>query len=378
MFASIPALQRSSQTYLTEAMGRVSRSFALVVPWIEEPLQTYTATSYLICRTLDNIEDCGQPLAWQKVRFAEFGHLLGDPKLAPEMLSRWEAQPWPGLTSNEATLMTLVGGLPLWEIYAAFPDHIRSLMQRWILLMAQGMEEALDPAQSTLLVQHEGIRLLASVAAYNQYCYAVAGTVGGLGTELVIDHYGVSGAAAERLLAGSEACGRALQKTNIIKDFVEDLDRKVCYLPDEWLRVINHTPLALSGAPMQWSYTVLQDVLSELRMAADYVLAVPTQAKGYRIACLLCLLPAYQTLIKAAQRHSQLFTHDHQIKIARETMLRCVHEAISMATDDDAVLRRIQRLEQAVQQAFDRLPVYSINHSNSTASSTRLPSGIVA
>jgi phytoene/squalene synthetase len=56
------------------------------------------------------------------------------------------------------------------------------------------------------------------------------------------------------LLTGSKACGRTLQKTNIIKDFVEDLARQVCYLPDAWLRSIDYTPLALAGAPAHWSY----------------------------------------------------------------------------------------------------------------------------
>ena len=43
------------RTYLTIAMGRVSRSFALVVPWLEDPLQNYVTTAYLLCRQLDNI-----------------------------------------------------------------------------------------------------------------------------------------------------------------------------------------------------------------------------------------------------------------------------------------------------------------------------------
>lgn len=364
MLARTFTLQPSQRMYLTKAMQRVSRSFALVAPWLEQPLQAYVASSYLICRTLDNIEDCGQPLAWQKIRFAEFAQLLADPTLAPELLAQWEGEQWPDLTDGETTLMTLAGGLPLWQIYIAFPDHIRSLIERWILLMARGMEEALDPAQTRLTVQRGKVRLLTTLDAYNDYCYSVAGTVGGLGTELVIDHYRLSEAVAERLLDGSEACGRALQKTNIIKDFVEDLGRNVCYLPDEWLREIDHTPLALVGAPASWSHGVLGDVLAELRAAADYVLAVPTQATSYRIACLLCLLPAYQTIVKAAQHHTQLFTRNHQIKIARETMMRCVHEAISLAIDDGAVLQRSQHLEQAAHRAFDQMPTHAIQQTN--------------
>jgi len=340
-------------------MNRVSRSFALVIPWLEEPLQEQIGAAYLLCRTLDNIEDCGQPLAWQKKRFAEFIELLAEPEQAPAILHQWGNYSWPGLSSDEAALMSLDEGLPLWLIYATFPEHVREICLHWISLMAAGMESILDPAQSTSMLWRNDIRLPATVGDYNQYCYHVAGTVGGLGTELVIAHYGLAGGVTERLLHGSKACGRALQKTNIVKDFVEDLDRSVCYLPDEWLRQIDYMPLTLAGAPAEWSYAVMQDVLDELHDATEYVRSIPRQAMGYRIACLVCLLPAYQTMVSAAQRQARLFTREHQIKITREMMAQCLHEAVSLAPDNDSIAERCGRLEQAITTQFWREPVKS-------------------
>jgi hypothetical protein len=66
MLFDVYTLKPMQRRYLTITMDRVSRSFALVVPWLEDPLQDYMATAYLLCRALDNIEDCGQPLAWQR------------------------------------------------------------------------------------------------------------------------------------------------------------------------------------------------------------------------------------------------------------------------------------------------------------------------
>jgi phytoene/squalene synthetase len=57
-------LTQSQQQYLDTRMHEVSRSFALVVPLLEEPLNHYIAAAYLICRVVDNIEDCEQPFAW--------------------------------------------------------------------------------------------------------------------------------------------------------------------------------------------------------------------------------------------------------------------------------------------------------------------------
>ena len=107
-------LKPLQRTYLTTTMGRVSRSFALVVPWLEDPLQDYIATAYLLCRVLDNIEDCSEPLSWQTERFAEFAGLLSEPGMAPTRLGQWDAVPWPGLSADERALMTIDGGLPLW------------------------------------------------------------------------------------------------------------------------------------------------------------------------------------------------------------------------------------------------------------------------
>lgn len=352
MTFDIYTLMPLQRTYLTIAMGRVSRSFALVVPWLEDPLQNYVTTAYLLCRQLDNIEDCSQPLSWQQERFTEFAQLLAEPTAAAAQLAEWEALQWPGISEDERSLMTVEGGLPLWMIYATFPPRVRSILRNWISLMADGMESALDPTQSQRVVVHGNVRVLATPDAYNDYCYSVAGTVGGMGTELVIDHYGLSGDVAKNLLAGSEACGRALQKTNVLKDFADDLARGICYLPNEWLSTIGHTPLHLAGAPNDWIQDLIGDILDELRGATSYVLDVPQRATGYRIASLMCLLPAYETVLSAAQRRTDLFTGEHQIKIERATMMRCIHDAVSMAADDDAIYRTSQGLEQAARAAL--------------------------
>jgi len=352
MLFDVYTLKPMQRRYLTITMDRVSRSFALVVPWLEDPLQDYMATAYLLCRALDNIEDCGQPLAWQQQRFAEFIRLLAEPESAPALLAEWEAASWPGLSPDERALMTLEGGLPLWLIYASFPVRTRSILRNWISLMAAGMEAVCDPALSASVTLHRDVRVLTTVEAYNEYCYSVAGTVGGMGTELVIDHYGLTCAEATSLLAGSQACGRALQKTNVLKDFAEDLERQICYLPDEWLRNVDHTPLELAGAPVGWIQDLLDDTLTELRSATTYVLDVPHRAKGYRIASLMCLLPAYETILCAARRRAELFTAGHQIKIDRSTMVRCIHDAASLAVDDDAIRRLSQDFERSIRDTL--------------------------
>ncbi len=121
---------KGQSSYLADRMNEVSRSFALVVASLEEPLHTYMATAYLLCRVADNIEDCGQPSTWRQHRFAQFQRLLEDPAAAATTLAAWECLEWPGLTAPEMRMMGIKGGFPLWEIYAAIDDHSRRSIRK--------------------------------------------------------------------------------------------------------------------------------------------------------------------------------------------------------------------------------------------------------
>ena len=66
------------------------------------------------------------------------------------------------------------------------------------------------------------------------------------------------------------------------------------------------------------------------------------------MASLLCLFPAYQTILLAAQFQDKLFTRDHYIKISRRTMSECVHDAQIMLADNDGILHYSKQIEQAV------------------------------
>lgn len=346
-------LTQTQKEYLSALMNKVSRSFAVVVACLEEPLRDYMATAYLICRVADNIEDCEQPVAWKQARFAEFSQLLEEPTLAPDILSGWDREKWSGLTCDEQKQMGLESGLSLWQIYALIPDDARSSIHRWTSAMAEGMKHLEDPQHAPSWVTRNGVQVLSGEEDYDRYCYFVAGTVGHMATELVISYYGLTDGVADNLLSTCEACGRGLQKTNIVKDFAKDLARGVCYLPDAWMSEVERSPLSLAGAPVDWKRKVLNNVMDELEESVDYVLTLPYRAVGYRIASLLCLLPAYQMILLAAQRQEGLFSPDHHVKISRATMSQCLLDAQSMLADNDAILRYSREIKSAVATLFD-------------------------
>ena len=91
-------LAEEQSIYLDQWMNGVSRSFAVVVSFLEEPLKTYVSIAYLICRIVDNIEDSHKPFAWKKERFAEFSRLMENPYQAVQVQLIWKKIDWPGLT----------------------------------------------------------------------------------------------------------------------------------------------------------------------------------------------------------------------------------------------------------------------------------------
>jgi farnesyl-diphosphate farnesyltransferase len=344
----------AQQSYLNARLQEVSRSFALVVPCLDPPLRHYLATAYLVCRVVDNIEDAGQAAPWKRARFAEFARLLRQPDQAGEILAAWQREQWPALTPAEQAMMGPAQGGPLWQIYAELPPPTQDSIRRWAGIMADGMLQASEAARPPELAGRPDLHVLESEADYNRYCYFVAGTVGHMVTELVIERYDFPPTLAGYLRDRAEACGRALQKTNIVKDFAEDLRRGDCFLPATWLRQAEWTPLQLQGAEAAWKLMVLEDVLGELHTATDYIVALPYSAPDYRRAALLCLLPAYQTMLCAAQSQAYLFTPAHHAKISRTTMAQCLADAQAMVGDNKALASYRRRLEDKIHDQFGR------------------------
>ena len=324
--------------YLDTWMNKVSRTFAVVVPAVEPPLQYYLAIAYLICRVVDNIEDCSQPHAWKIQRFSELELLLDEPQQASEILHTWENEAWPGLSDDEEKIMGFADGSPLWEIYSTIPSESRAIIQRWAKTMASGMSQLDDPQVQPHFITISDKQVLQDKQDYDDYCYIVAGTVGHMATELVSHHYGLSQPITDQLIRNAEACGRGLQKTNIIKDFAKDLQRGISYLPAEWMQEADNKPLSLGGAPQHWIQIILDDVLADLDKATEYLLTLPADAVGYRKASLLCLLPAYQTLILASEEKSKLFTPQHELKSSHEKMAQCLQDTERLVLNNDGIL----------------------------------------
>ncbi|MCP3166289.1 squalene/phytoene synthase family protein [Myxococcus qinghaiensis] len=286
------------ESFCRAVLPKVSRTFALNIPLLPEPLDLAVTVSYLLCRIADTLEDEAR-LPFQEELFDE---LMGLVRLEPG----WEARA-PAFarratsalraSAPEAEVELLMGISTVLKTLASLPSWVHPHVQRCMRIMTDGM--------SQIQRQHGGtgqVLGLPDLQTTLTYCYFVAGVVGEMLTGLFIDYSPCVTPARQALLVPKAvAFGKALQLVNILKDVREDLDNARCWLPLDRMAAYGLEPatLALPGnrARAMALHTELVAVARrELDDALEYSLALPPEEPGLRLFCLYPLFFAVMTL----------------------------------------------------------------------------------
>lgn len=182
-------------------MARVARTFDLATRFLPPPVRTDVRRLYLVLRTLDDLVDTADPGAADAVA----------------RLERWAAGGPP--TDRETRILD--------ALVATRPRFPRDAVTDF----AAGMRADLaGPAHET-------------AADLDRYCYEVAGTVGRMMAAVLGVRDGEEAAAD----AGARALGAAMQRTNILRDLVEDGRAGRVYLPADALRAAGIDPADAAG-----------------------------------------------------------------------------------------------------------------------------------
>ena len=323
----------SDLAFQQEILQGVSRTFALTIPQLPEPLCTVVGNAYLLCRLADTIEDSVELDGSTKQRFAaqfievvggrigaagfarEFGALLDERTPAAER----------ELVRNTERVVRLTH---------AFNEHQRTVLERCVTIMSQGMS-AYQEAPSLAGLENQ--------AELDRYCYFVAGVVGEMLTELFCEHCEMSESERQQLMALAVSFGQGLQMTNILQDIWEDRRRGACWLPGDVFEKhgVNLESMTEEGANPGFAIA-LDELIGiaahHLNNALEFTLRLPDSQPGIRRFCLWALGMAVMTLRKL---HSQpAFKRGDQVKISRTTV-RATVAATSVAVRRDAALRRL-------------------------------------
>ncbi len=212
-----------------ETVQGVSRTFALTIDVLEEPMSTHICLGYLLCRIADTIEDAGHiPPEPQAELLRTYDEAINPDSETDIVQFRAEADEW---IPDERT--------PDWIVVAEAPRVVATFDE-----LPEDVQKAIIPPVRELV---DGMAMFINRYAnagglridtrdeLEEYCYYAAGTVGNLITNL-LTRGDLAKDKRQRLYNTAVEFGLLLQLVNISKDVYDDYTAENnVYLPAEWL-----------------------------------------------------------------------------------------------------------------------------------------------
>ncbi len=303
------ASESGADAYQNAILPKVSRTFALTIPQLPQPLRRAVANAYLLCRIADTIEDEPAFSAEEKRRYEDAFIDAVTGRLDAQSFSA-EVAPLFSQRTLEAE-RDLVSHLPqVLEITQSLGDAQRMAIVNCLKVMSHGMHD---------FQRNVGLHGLGTLRDMDCYCYCVAGVVGEMLTELLIDFDPELASQREPLMRMAISFGQGLQMTNILKDQWEDYSRGVCWLPQDVFARHGIRLEDRQGASYAEALLELIGVAhSHLRNALEYTLTIPVKHSGFRRFCLWSIGLAVLTLRKLQKNLD--FSTGTQVKVSRRAV----------------------------------------------------------
>lgn len=192
-----------------ESLMRQSRSFATPILNLDHRFRNPIMVQYNLNKTIDTIEDSPSLETPEKIALIHtFCDHLHQDRFSSKVKSRMLA-----VTPMEEAFVFKNYEYTV-DLYKTLSQDEKELGRKWTTEMAKGM-------------CHFLIKSIHTLGDLNDYCYYVAGTVGLYLTNLLrLNGSHGSKESSKTLEENAVSFGLFLQKLNIIRDFVEDKDKK--------------------------------------------------------------------------------------------------------------------------------------------------------
>lgn len=320
------------EQYQNEILEGVSRTFALTIPQLPAQLHRVVANAYLLCRIADTVEDESALTAEQKRYFHDLlvRVVEGD---VPAQTFAFELAPLLRKDAIDAEKNLVANTTAVIRVTQTFNKTQREALTRCLRIMCEGMPR---------FERHSSVDGLRDLRALDQYCYYVAGVVGETLTTLFCDYSPAMARHGDAMGHLGVSFGQGLQMVNILKDFWEDRDRGVCWLPQDVFRQagvdLGKVCRDCYQPGFSHAYQVLIGVAhSHLRNAFEYTLLIPAAESGVRRFCLIALGLAIRTLQSIYA--DPTFTSGDSVKISRRAVKNTII-VTRLFPGYDGVLRR--------------------------------------
>jgi farnesyl-diphosphate farnesyltransferase len=334
---SAKPLSESDKAFQQRMLEGVARTFALTIPQLPPELADVVANAYLLCRIADTLEDETAVRAGEKPALAK-SYIAAVAGRAPaqEFVGRFYPRLSAGRLPAEKELIAQTARVI--GITHGFSPPQRARLERCVRVMTKGM---------VYYQAHVTLRGLKNMEEFDRYCYHVAGVVGELLTGLCCQYSPALERQYDRLMPLAVSFGQGLQMTNILRDIRKDLERDVCWLPQQLFATQGYDLGKLRGSGTDPAFAAgLRQLIAiahgHLRNALSYTLALPPHERGLRKFCYWSIVMALLTLRKIHKRPH--FTDLRQVKIRRSTVASVI-----------AVTALLQHSNRLLEWLFNRL-----------------------
>lgn len=351
MPSNLVVAHNADLAFCEEILVAVSRSFAAVIRQLPSIMLEDVAIFYLVLRALDTVEDDMTAFPSNAVKIQ---HLMEFHTTA-----LGENMEWCMDGVGEGDERRLLQEFPaVHRVFASLAPQSQEVIRDITLRMATGMAEFIgkDLGQGTV-----------DVLEYNRYCHFVAGLVGeGLSRLFALSNLEHSSLATELHL--SNQMGLFLQKTNIIRDFLEDYVDKRAFWPQTIWKKYSATGELGYFCDVDKDHVVKQAALQCLNeLVADAMELIP-DCLAY-LACLqcaevfrFCAIPQVMAVatLEKCYNNKNIFTG--VVKIRKGLSCQLIQRSRSVEELHETFYRFVQRIQTRCQtetMSTENPPLYA-------------------
>lgn len=292
--------------HIHKLLQQTSRTFALSIDRLPQPLQGRLGLAYLLFRVSDYLEDNYTIPADRKAELL----LLWDRVLAGRVPVHRLVEELKEDTHDHEDPECAVAHecAYLVRVLGEMPPHIQRAIVGRLRKTTRGMARW----------QVRGVRI-ETEEDLDDYMHHVAGVVGYLVTDLYADAHPLIAERRCELLPLSRECGLALQTVNVIRGLKKDYERGWVYVPRSYCTPFGIEPTELfEPAHREQAMAVVGRLLDKaerhVRVSCRYVELMPRRCHRVRLACMWPMFFAAATLAATRGRKAALTA---EVKISR-------------------------------------------------------------
>ena len=327
----------SDKDFCYAALNKVSRSFAIVINQLPTELKDAVAVYYLILRGLDSIEDDMTYLAEKRLPLLRNFHIKCT-------VDGWNIK---GVGDSDDYRTLLANFEKVIAVYKSLSPAFQIVIADCCMKMGNGMADYAE-------------RKVVTLNDYDDYCHYVAGIVG-IGLSGLFSASGLENPKLKHQTKLSNSMGLLLQKTNITRDYYEDLNLGRSFWPKEiWGKYTDRLEELMRDPSSTESLACLNDLVADaLKYVGDCIeyLSLIQNKQIFRF----CAIPQVMAMATLAKIYNNPDVYTEVVKIRKGIAavlmlhtndMESVHKVIEKFAND--ILRKLDKNDRNYNLTMER------------------------